>query len=56
MKLPEKYRQVILLKFFGGYTIVEIAELTECPQGTVATRMRKALGLLRMELEEEEVA
>lgn len=51
-KLPEKYREVILLKFFGGYTLAEIAELTDSPQGTVATRMRKALELLRMEVAE----
>lgn len=49
-KLPEQYRQVVILRYFGGYTIVEIGELLEIPQGTVATRMRKALELLRIDL------
>lgn len=49
-KLPEQYREIIILRFFGGYTIVEIGDLLEIPQGTVATRMRKALKLLRIDL------
>ncbi|MBE5905804.1 MAG: sigma-70 family RNA polymerase sigma factor [Lachnospiraceae bacterium] len=53
-KLPEKYREVILLKFFGGYTLTEICSLTGNPQGTVATRLRKALEILRIEMEVEE--
>lgn len=52
-KLPEKYRQVIVLKFFSGYGVVEVASLLKLPQGTVATRLRKALELLRLELVEE---
>lgn len=52
-KLPEKYRQIVILKFFSGYGITEIAQLLKLPQGTVATRLRKALQLLKLELEEE---
>ena len=51
-KLPEKYRQVVVLKYFSGYGIADIAEITDTPQGTVATRLKKALSLLRLELEE----
>lgn len=51
-QLPEKYRQPVILKYFGGYTITNIAELLNLPQGTIATRLRKALQLLRMDLEE----
>jgi len=40
-------------KYFSGYGVAEIAELLEVPQGTVATRLRKALGLLRLELDDE---
>lgn len=49
--LPEKYRVPVLLKYFGGYSTVEMAEILELPQGTVATRLRKALDLLRLEIE-----
>ena len=52
-KLPEKYRQVVVLKYFIGYGVVEISEITDTPQGTVATRLRKALSLLRLELQDE---
>jgi len=48
--LPEDLRKVIILRYFGGYTIAETAEILEIPEGTVATRARKALGILRVEL------
>lgn len=53
-KLPEKYRQVVVLKYFTGYGISEIAAITDTPQGTVATRLKKAIELLRIELKDEE--
>lgn len=51
--LPEELRAVIILRFFSGYTQAETAALLEIPQGTVATRQRRALQLLRLELGEE---
>ena len=51
--LPEDLRAVIILRFFGGYTQAETALALDIPQGTVATRQRKALALLRLELGEE---
>ena len=51
-KLPYELKILILLKFFGGYKTVEMADILEIPQGTVATRLRKALSLLKLELEE----
>ena len=50
--LPEDLRKVIILRYFGGYTIVETAVILEIPEGTVATRTRKALGILRVNLNE----
>ena len=44
--LPEDLRAVIILRFFGGYTQAETALALDIPQGTVATRQRKALELL----------
>lgn len=52
-RLPSKYREIVLLKFFGGYTVSEIARLLDIPQGTVATRLSKSLSLLRLELSED---
>ena len=42
-ELPPEQRQAVLLAYFGGYTQVEIAELTSVPLSTVKGRMRLAL-------------
>ena len=53
-RLPEELRTVVILRFFTGYTQAETAAALDIPQGTVATRQRRALALLRLELGEEE--
>lgn len=53
-RLPEALRLVVVLRFFAGYTQAETAAALKIPQGTVATRQRRALELLRLELGEEE--
>ena len=53
VRLPEELRLVVILRFFAGYTQAETAAALEIPQGTVATRQRRALQLLRLELGEE---
>lgn len=53
-RLPEELRLVVILRFFADYTQAETAAALEIPQGTVATRQRKALALLRLELGEED--
>lgn len=55
-RLPEELRVVVILRFFAGYTQAETAAALDIPQGTAATRQRKALQLLRLELGEEERA
>ena len=52
-RLPKDLKDVIILRFFGGYTVAETAQTLHIPAGTIATRQRKALQLLRLELEEE---
>ena len=52
-RLPEELRTVIILRFFAGYTQAETAAALDIPQGTAATRQRRALELLRLELGEE---
>lgn len=51
--LPKDLKDVIILRFFTGYTVSETAQTLKIPIGTVATRQRKALQLLRLELDEE---
>ena len=53
-RLPEELRAVVILRFFTGYTQAETAAALDIPQGTVATRQRRALAQLRLELGEEE--
>ena len=52
-RLPEELRAVVILRFFAGYTQAETARALNIPQGTAATRQRRALALLRLELGEE---
>jgi len=52
-RLPEELRAVVVLRFFTGYSQLETAEALQIPRGTVATRQRRALALLRLELGEE---
>ena len=51
-RLPRELRSVIVLRYFAGYTLAETAEILSVPQGTAATRQRRALALLRLELTE----
>jgi RNA polymerase sigma-70 factor (ECF subfamily) len=52
--LPEELRKVIVLRYLGGYTITDTALILELPEGTVSSRARKALAMLRLDLDDEE--
>lgn len=52
-RLPKELKDVIVLRYFSGYTTSETAEILGIPQGTAATRHRRALELLRIELKED---
>ncbi|KAI9130723.1 sigma-70 family RNA polymerase sigma factor [Acaryochloris sp. CCMEE 5410] len=49
-ELPEEYRQVLELSYFGGYSQSQIAEQLDKPLGTVKTWARKGLIQLRQSL------
>ena len=53
-RLPRDLRAVVALRYFSGYTIAETAEALSIPAGTVSTRQRKALSLLRLALDDQE--
>ncbi|MDF2543689.1 MAG: polymerase subunit sigma-24 [Herbinix sp.] len=53
LKLPDELRVIIYLRYFNDLTVVETADILQLPLGTVATRQRKALKLLKLELEED---
>lgn len=54
LRLPGELKEIIILRYFSGFTLAETAESLEIPQGTVVTRQRRALRLLKLELSEEE--
>lgn len=55
-RLPRELKDVIILRYFTGLTLAETARTLDLPQGTVVTRQRKALRLLRLELTDGEEA
>lgn len=55
-RLPAQLRDVIVLRYFTGLTLEETASALELPRGTVSTRQRRALALLKLELTAEEGA
>ena len=52
--LKEKYKTIVILKYFQDMTLAEIAEVLQCPLGTVKTTLYKALKELKINLEEVE--
>jgi len=46
-----KQRELLELKYFHELKITEIAELWQCPEGTVKTRLYKALKVLKGKLD-----
>ena len=53
MELPRKYRIVIYLHYYEGYSTVEIAKLLKIPDATVRTRLRRGRESLKNKLKEE---
>lgn len=48
-KLPEKLKEIIILRFFMGFTLEETAETLKVPRGTVTSRQKKALEVLKLD-------
>lgn len=46
-ELKPEYQSIVELAYFKGYTLDEISKTLEMPLGTVKTRMRKAISMLR---------
>ena len=54
LKLPLKYREVIMLHYFEELSISEIEKMIHVNSNTIKTRLRKARQLLKDALENEE--
>ena len=53
LELPDKYRTVIYLYYFEGYSVQELAKLLHRPESTVKTWLRRGRELLREKIERE---
>ena len=50
ISLPAEHREIISLKYYSDYTLKEISVILDIPEGTVKSRLNKALNLLRLEV------
>jgi RNA polymerase sigma-70 factor (ECF subfamily) len=53
-RLSEQERLIIALSVTGGYTIKEISRITGSPQGTISSKLHRALAKLRRMLEPQD--
>jgi len=53
-RLDEASRQMVLLRHFGGMSFREIADVFDCPVGTVLARVHRALKTLRQVMDNED--
>lgn len=49
-ELDDKYRSVLVLRFYHDYTVSQIADILECPEGTVKTNLHRGLALLKTKM------
>ncbi|KOY81446.1 RNA polymerase sigma70 factor [Lysinibacillus macroides] len=49
-QLEDKYKTVLLLRFYQDYSVKDIAVILQCPEGTVKTHIRRGLQALRQQL------
>ncbi|MCI5956796.1 MAG: RNA polymerase sigma factor [Clostridiales bacterium] len=52
-QLPGSFREAILLYYYQGYGISEIAEMLDLPEGTISSRLSRARKKLESILKEE---
>lgn len=49
--LPETHRLVVSLRYFEGLSCKEIAEILDCPVGTINSRLHYAMGKMKAALQ-----
>ncbi|WP_121614207.1 sigma-70 family RNA polymerase sigma factor [Mesobacillus foraminis] len=52
-RLEVQYKTVIILRYYKDLSIKQIAEILDCPEGTVKTRLHRAINQLKSDLKEE---
>lgn len=46
-EIDEKYKTVLLLRYYQDYTTQQIAVILDCPEGTVKTNIRRGIAVLK---------
>jgi RNA polymerase sigma-70 factor (ECF subfamily) len=54
-RLPEKFHTAVILSYFDELSLEEIAQIEDCPVGTVKSRVFRGKQILRQILERENV-
>lgn len=52
-RLEVQYKTVIIFRYYKDLSIKQIAEILKCPEGTVKTRLHRAINQLKSDLKEE---
>ena len=53
--LSSEHRQVVVLRYYAGLTVPEIARALSAREGTVKSRLHRALAILRLQLDDCEL-
>ena len=53
-RLPGEFKEVVLLHYYQGYNVSEIAEMLDIAEGTVSSRLSRARNKLQKELKGED--
>ena len=54
-RLPAEFKEVVLLHYYQGYGVTEIAEMLRIAEGTVSSRLSRARARLKKELKGDEL-
>lgn len=52
LKLPDKYKQVVYMHYYEGYSCVEIAKMLNTKENTIYSHLNKARAILKKNLKE----
>ena len=55
-ELPDPYRRVVLLRYYGGHSCSQVAQQLGMPIGTVTKTLSRAYAMLRDSLQRREQA
>jgi RNA polymerase sigma-70 factor (ECF subfamily) len=54
LELPDRYKDVVYLYYYEGYSTVEIAKMLRKPKSTIRNHLHEARGILKGAIEDEE--